>query len=67
MKTQLKDYIDCFTKQNVKTELIKKDNKQILFIYHEDFFGNLIKSKMIFDLKGKDIKNYNEAYSIETI
>lgn len=67
MKTQLEDSIFYFTKFNLKTELIKKDKEQILFIYHEDFFGNLIKSKMIFDLKGNDIKNYNEAYSINII
>ena len=65
--TQLEDYINCFTKANLKTELIKKDNQQILFIYHEDYFGGFVKSNMVFDLEGRDIKDYEKTYSLNTI
>ena len=67
METQLEHYISSFKKFNLKTELIKSNDKQVLFIYHEDYFGNLIKTNMVFDFEGNDIKNYNEAYSITTI
>jgi hypothetical protein len=65
--TQLQEYIDGFTKANLRTELIQLGDRQVLTIYHEDYFGNNIKSKMTFDLEGKDAKNYKEPYSIKTI
>jgi len=67
MKTQLEDYVSSFIKAGLKIELIKDNNKQVLFIYHEDYFGGCVKSKMVFDLKGNDIKDYKEPYSLNTI
>jgi len=67
MKTQLEDYVSSFIKAGLKIELKKDNDKQVLIIHHEDYFGGFVKSKMIFDLKGNDIKDYKEPYSLNTI